>query len=132
MATLPSIEPDQPLTVRQIQAITDLDPARLDALPIGVIRVDRQGTILAYNATESRLAGLQPADVVGRNFFRDVAPCTNVREFAGRFQRGVERGSLYEAFPYTFRFEPREVSVVVTLFHQQGDEDAWIFVSVQA
>jgi hypothetical protein len=55
-----------------------------------------------------------------------------VREFAGRFQRGVERGSLYEAFPYTFRFEPREVSVVVTLFHQQGDEDAWIFVSVQA
>jgi len=57
--------------------------ADLDALPFGVIVVDRAGIILEYNAYESELAGLTRARVLGRNFFHDVAPCTALRDFEG-------------------------------------------------
>jgi hypothetical protein len=38
--------------------------------------VDASGTILKYNATEGAITGRDPKAVLGRNFFRDVAPCT--------------------------------------------------------
>jgi hypothetical protein len=47
--------------------------------------VDASGTILKYNATEGAITGRDPKAVLGRNFFRDVAPCTNRPAFKGVF-----------------------------------------------
>jgi photoactive yellow protein len=78
--------------------------------------------------TESKLTGRDPKRVVGRNFFTDVAPCTNVQSFAGRFREGVAKGDMHVVFPYRFDFEmaPRDVSV--TLFYSQHTATAWVFV----
>ena len=42
-------------------------------------------TVLRYNAAESRLSGLPSDRVIGRQFFREVAPCCNNARVAQRF-----------------------------------------------
>ncbi|MEK6301653.1 MAG: hypothetical protein AABO41_13165 [Acidobacteriota bacterium] len=75
-----------------------------DVLRFGAIKLDKEGVILKYNAYEGRLAGRDPGEVVGKNFFTEVAPCTNVQEFGGRFREGVESGKLYATLPFRFLF----------------------------
>ena len=83
----------------------DLSETEIDALPFGLIAVDLDGTIAQYNAYESRLARLAKERVIGRNFFRDVAPCTAVKEFRGRFERFAgEEGDGAESFDFAFPF----------------------------
>jgi photoactive yellow protein len=87
------------------QEILDLAEGEIDALPFGLISVDADGTIEQYNAYESRLSRLSKERVIGRNFFRDVAPCTAVKEFQGRFERfAAEPGSGAESFDFVFPF----------------------------
>jgi photoactive yellow protein len=83
----------------------ELSEAEIDELPFGLISVDGRGDILQYNSYESRLARLSKERVIGRNFFRDVAPCTAVQDFMGRFERFVqEPGDGAESFDYVFPF----------------------------
>lgn len=102
----------------------------LDALPFGAIRLDPAGMILAYNKSEERISGRAAKDVVGRNFFQDIAPCTRVRRFFGAFQTGVERRDLNEVFDFTFRFPaaPREVRIRM-IYSAAPTPGVWIFVT---
>ena len=52
------------------------DDTALDALAFGVVAMSEDGTVTSYNIAESRVSGLTAANVVGRNFFTSVAPCT--------------------------------------------------------
>ncbi len=112
----------------EMQRVDGLGEADLNALPFGAIRLDRQGVIQTFNAYESRLTGRDPARMLGRNFFTEVAPCTNVQAFAGRFREGVARGELHEVFPYRFDFEMAPREVTVTLFYSRITDSAWVFV----
>jgi photoactive yellow protein len=87
------------------QQLFDLSETEIDDLPFGLIAVDPDGTIEQYNSYESRLARLSKDRVIGRNFFTDVAPCTAVRDFQGRFERFVaEDGDGAESFAFLFKF----------------------------
>jgi photoactive yellow protein len=98
-----------------LDKVQRLHDEELDAFPFGVITVDRSGTILEYNAYERSLTGLGQADVIGRNFFTDVAPCTAIRDFQGRFGEflGSDQTSI-EPFEFVFKLAtgPQRVSVV--------------------
>ena len=86
----------------------------LDALPIGVIVINSEGTISQYNKYESEFSGRDKVAVIGQNFFTDVAPCTRVPHFMGRFKAGLKVGALNEVFLFDFDFEmtpPVKVSV---------------------
>jgi len=115
-------------TLQEIERIDKMSVQELDALPFGAIRLDRDGNILTYNMTESKLTGRDPKRVVGRNFFRDVAPCTNVQAFAGRFREGVAKKEMHAIFPYRFDFEMAPRDVTVTLFYSKQTDTAWVFV----
>ena len=90
----PDPEPAPPFDPSRIDALPDAD---LDALPFGVICVDRTGRILRYNLAESRLARLDRRQVLGRNFFRTVAPCTQTPAFEGRFRLFVDGNLIGKA-----------------------------------
>lgn len=115
-------------SLQELESIDRMSPEELDALPFGAIHLDRDGTILKYNMTESKLTGRDPKRVIGRNFFTDVAPCTNVQGFAGRFREGVAKGDMHVIFPYRFDFEMAPRDVTVTLFYSQQTQSAWVFV----
>jgi photoactive yellow protein len=107
-----------------------LSAMELDALPFGAIQLDPDGNVLTYNRAEEQISGRKREDVVGKNFFRDVAPCTRVRRFYGAFQTGVERRNLNEVFDFTFRFPgaPREVRIRM-IYSGNPKPAVWIFVT---
>jgi photoactive yellow protein len=78
----------------------------LDTLPFGVICLDEDGTILRYNLYESQFARLDRNQVLGRNFFSEVAQCTRGEAFEGQFRRGVTTGATgsFARFPFLFDF----------------------------
>lgn len=116
------------LTRAELQVIANLPPDELDRLPFGAIQLDQQGKIITYNVYEAQLANLERLDVVGRNFFTKIAPCTNVQEFYGRFLDGVRRRDLHEVFPYRFPFKLAPRDVTITLFYSRLTDTAWVFV----
>jgi photoactive yellow protein len=111
-----------------IERIQSLSEPELDQLPFGAIRLDRDGTILSFNKAEVDLSGRKKESVVGKSFFAEVAPCTNVKEFAGQFREGVGTGRLHTVFPYVFDYEMEPRHVWVTLFYSNETDTAWVFV----
>ena len=105
-----------------------MSSAQLDDLPFGAIRLAADGTIEHYNAAETDISGMKSAEVVGRNFFTEVAPCTNVRDFGGRFREGVAREELNHVFPFLFAFEPQPLEVWIRLYYSKNSRKAWVFV----
>lgn len=79
----------------------------LDAQPFGIIGLDSKGRILRYNVAEARMARLDRNQVLEKNFFREVAPCTQTPEFEGRFRDFVRPGNAVptQRFGYTFDFQ---------------------------
>jgi len=110
------------------QRVDSLTEDDFNALPFGAIKLDREGRILKYNLYESKLAQRDPKEVIGQNFFTEVAPCTNVQEFAGRYRQGMAEGKLNTTFPYRFLFPKRAINVEITLVLNPDGESAWVFV----
>jgi photoactive yellow protein len=85
----------------------------LDALDFGVVKVDDRGTVLLTNRYEAEFSGVPSEQAVGKNWFFDIAPCTNNRLFLGTFRKGVAEGqmNLYFFYAFTFKMAPTEVRV---------------------
>ncbi|MBK9646427.1 MAG: PAS domain-containing protein [Deltaproteobacteria bacterium] len=125
-AAAPSPSSPQPVARSNVEGSPLVDEADrlakisardLDSLPYGAILLDESGRILSYNDTESRMARLPIEAVLGRNFFTEVAPCTRVKEFEGRFRalasgQGLPVVSFDFIFP--FPFGAQRVAVLLT------------------
>ena len=103
--------------VDEADRLAKISARDLDSLPYGAILLDESGRILSYNDTESRMARLPIEAVLGRNFFTEVAPCTRVKEFEGRFRalasgQGLPVVSFDFIFP--FPFGAQRVAVLLT------------------
>ncbi len=103
-----------------------------DRQDYGVVKVDESGRILMYNHYEARLAGVAPSVAEGRNFFTEIAPCTNNRLFMGKFKEGVEKGELNTEFNYTFTYKMKPTNVSIHLAHDKASKTNWIFVKAKA
>lgn len=99
--------------------------AEIDSLGFGLVVMDRDGTVLGYNQRESRLSGLLPASVTGRNFFTDVGPCTNNYLVA---QRYVDGGELDERLDYVFTFRMAPTPVCLRLLARKGSPRQYLAV----
>jgi photoactive yellow protein len=112
------------------QELFDLNEEQIDSLPFGLISVDFAGNIEQYNSYESRLARLSKERVVGRNFFSEVAPCTAVQDFQGRFERFVAQGgSGAESFDFLFRFAFGTQLVKITFVRSEKTKQVKIIVN---
>lgn len=100
----------------------------LDKVAFGAIELDAQGKIIKYNAAEGDITGRKPEEVIGKNFFREVAPCTNSPEFQGRFAEGVKNGNLNTMFEYTFDYKMTPTKVKVHMKKALSGDSYWVFV----
>jgi len=102
---------------------------QLDELPFGAIVVEYDGTIVAYNQYEARMARMQREAVIGRNFFRDIAPCTAVQAFEGRMRAFLSLPDhVSESFDYFFPFVHGSVDVTITFIKLAGKKQILIAV----
>lgn len=112
------------------QELFELTESEIDDLPFGLIAVDPDGTIEQYNSYESRLARLPKERVIGRNFFLDVAPCTAVQAFQGRFDRFVaEGGDGSESFEFVFKFAFGTQHVNITFLRSAKNRQIKILIN---
>lgn len=110
-----------------------MDRAELDAYPDGVITLARDGTILRYNRAEAQLSRRDQATTLGLNFFRDVAPCTAVQEFQGRFDAfAAKNDSGVERFDFVFRFAWGVQNVSITMIRKAGVPELNLLVTVRS
>lgn len=105
----------------------------LDALPVGVIVLDRLGRVIRYNSQEQALSHRSRQTVLGKSFFDEVAPCTRASDLAPAFARYVEEGgSLTEdiqlQFPFPHYPTPREVRLRLRGFSSRGMRFAFLLV----
>jgi len=111
-----------------LQKLAALHRTEADTLDFGVVKVDDAGVIHLFNKYESELAGIAPNDAIGKNYFTQLAPCTNNRLFFGRFKDGVAANSLNVALPYTFTYKMRPTNVQIHLYRDGATKTNWIFV----
>ena len=78
--------------------LSKMTDAQLNKLAFGAIELDAAGKIIKYNAVEGAITGRDPKAVIGKNFFTEVAPCTNRPEFKGVFDAGVRAKNLNTMF----------------------------------
>ena len=97
----------------------------LDELSFGVVGMSEDGTVNSYNLAESRLSGLTPANVIGRNFFTSVAPCTNNFLVAHRFETEPVLDAILD-YVFTFRIKP--VGVKLRLLKQAARHRMYLAV----
>lgn len=108
--------------------LAKMSDAQINTLAFGAIKLDKTGKILFYNNTEGELTGRKPEDVIGKNFFKDVAPCTRRPEFYGVFQEGVASGNLDTVFEYTFDYKMNPIKVKVHMKTAMNRDGYWIIV----
>ena len=97
------------------EVLTRIPRKGRDRMQFGIIELDLRGTIMAYNMGEAKVSGRNAADMIGKNFFSDIAPCTKTPEFYGRFKAGVEKGNFSARFDYLFNHEMNPVAVRVSM-----------------
>ncbi len=105
-----------------------MSPEEIYRLPFGAIQLDASGKILSYNATEGRITGRLPADMIGRHFFDEIAPCCNTPTFRGAFDDGVKKGDLDTIFTYLFDYRMTPTKVKVHMRKAMATQTYWVFV----
>jgi photoactive yellow protein len=112
-----------------IENLSDLAPQLFETLPFGGIQLAGDGTIMAYNRAESALSGLAPETVIGKNFFRDVAPCAAVKEFAGQVDSLREKGENGRAkIRFLFRFSRGARLVEIAMVYRAATDTVTLLV----
>ena len=72
-----STKPDS-IDVDSTERLAMMTPEEVNALPYGFLILDREGVVQLYNRYESDMSRLGVDRVLGRNWFREIAPCTRV------------------------------------------------------
>ena len=91
-----NVDFNAPDLAARIEALTQYD---LDNLPFGVVRLDREGTILFYSATEARLSGYGMAPL-GKNFF-SYGECVGIADLRQRIMSAMESGHVDLEFAWS-------------------------------
>lgn len=120
------MEFDHPDLLALLEGLPD---EALDGLTFGVIGLAPDARVERYNAFECKLSGLSPPRVLGRNFFTEVAPCTNNFMVSHRFE---ENAALDESLPYVFTLRMRPRKVELRLLKSPAARHAYILVRERA
>ncbi|XYH94832.1 PAS domain-containing protein [Sorangium sp. So ce1128] len=88
-----------------VERLAEMTSQEVDDLPYGFIMLDEEGVVLLYNRYEQRMSRLPSERVVGRNFFQEIAPCTRVEAFLGRFRALAQQPpGATDRFAFRFHF----------------------------
>lgn len=101
----------------------------LDALPFGVVGIDREGLACRYNQYEVRMAHFQPSDVIGRKFFEDIARCMDNGMVAGRLAQAVQRNEALDAsIDYVIAFRSGRTRARLRLLHAPASPTSYLLL----
>lgn len=91
--------------------LDNAQPKDLDILDFGVVRMNYENTVMAYNDAECEISGFDKNNTIGKNFFVQVAPCTNNFMVSEKYKNDV----LDETLPYIFTHITKPTKVILRL-----------------
>ena len=104
----------------------------LDELPLGVVVLNAEGRVIAYNRYEEVLACRKRETVLGKKFFSEVAPCLNVKYLGLDFEKRIHQGPIHVEtefeFALPFLTQPRDVYLRMVSFNSDGNPYACLLV----
>lgn len=109
--------------------LQNMSKSEIDKLAFGAIQLDESGKILFYNAKESEITGRKADDVIGKNFFKEVAPCTRGRLFEDKFYTDVVLNKKSVLFEYIFDYNMTPTKVKVHMKPAMMGDSYWILVA---
>lgn len=107
-------------------ALNAASAEELEHAPFGVVRMNAGMEVLVYNRTEARLSGLDPAWVLGKHFFSQIAPCIDNHLVAAKYRHATD---LDERLGYVLAFHMRPTRVELRLLKRQDHE--WSYFCVR-
>ena len=118
-----------------LDALESVPVDRVDDLVFGLIVMDRDGGVTGYNQAESKLSGLPVDEVVGRNFFVEIGPCTNNYLVAQRFQDAAASeaagADLDEQLDYVFTYRMSPTPVRLRLMARRDSARQYLAVQLR-
>lgn len=104
------------------------EPQRMEHLPFGAVMLDREGNVKQYNAVETMISGRDAGEVVGRNFFTEVAPCARGKRFHTEFLKFARDGKINTMFDYAFDYKMQETYVRIHMKSTDDGQNCWLFI----
>lgn len=86
-----------------------------DGFPFGLLKLDASGTVIHYSPAAEQNSEVPADNIVGRNFFNDIMPCPQVRQFKSRFLAFMAYGDLVQRFTISFPFEQSGIKAQIVL-----------------
>ena len=115
---------DHPDLARRVEGMST---AQRDALAFGAIKLDADGQVSVYNATEGRQSGYRDRPALRRDFFLEVAPCMGVPAFKGQIENLRAAGQLDIEFGWVGDFDDPEREMRIRVISAL-DGGQWIFI----
>jgi photoactive yellow protein len=115
-----------------LEKLPQMNRGDVDAQSFGIVQVDDAGVIKLYNRWESELVGVSVSSAEGRNFFTQVAVCTNNRLVYGKFKEGVAADQLDHEFNYTFTYKTKPTNVQIRMYRHKASKTNWVLVGSRA
>lgn len=101
----------------------------LDDLDYGVIGLDKSGRASRYSRYEARMAGFDQADVLGREFFKEIGRCMNNGLVAKRLDDALAHGETLDAvIDYVLAFRSAITPVRLRLLARPDSELRYLLV----
>ncbi|MEE4117599.1 MAG: photoactive yellow protein [Paracoccaceae bacterium] len=117
-----------PFGSQDVDNILAREPQRVEKLAFGAVLLDRSGKVVKYNQAEGLIAGRDPSEVVGKDFFNEIAPCAKGKRFHGEFLKFHQTGQVNVMFDYKFDYKGANVGVKIHLKSQPDGQHCWMFV----
>ncbi|SDJ31186.1 photoactive yellow protein [Salipiger marinus] len=77
---------------------------------------------------EGLIANRVPDQVVGMDFFNQIAPCAKGKRFHGEFIKFHRTGQVNVMFDYKFGYKGTDANVKIHMKSQPDGQSCWLFV----
>lgn len=106
-----------------VEELSAFTAGEVDHLPPGTVEIDRRGIVIHADLSDEDSPGDDWSWVIGKHFFREVAPWALVRQFEGQFARLIASGVSGEAeLAFLARTALRERLVFLELLYDQDTD----------
>lgn len=84
-------------------------------LPFGLLELDPTGVVIRYSPAAEENPPVLPRDILGRNFFTEVATCEQVEEVKSRFLAFMAFGDAVQKFSINCAVEEKNIKIQIML-----------------
>lgn len=86
---------------------------RISELPFGTLELDEAGTVLRFEGAGFQSSRLRESDVIGRNFFKEIAPAERAAEMQNRFNNFLSDGDHQQKSSLVLLFSRPAVRILL-------------------